>query len=448
MRRAAFLALAGCSPEVAPTNLAPHADAGPDLAVPADAEVSVDGRGSTDPEGDVLEFAWSFDTVPPGSGLADALAAFVPNGDTSGHTAFVPDKVGVYVVRLVTWDGQDASAPDVVLIDVGPPEHLPIANAGDDVVAAVSELVHLDGGGSTDPNGGDLAFAWTLVDAPASSTLDATSLAGADSASPSFTPDAIGDYTVALVVTGPLATSLPDATRVRVVGDDDPPVSDAGDDQVAPECAYVALTCDGTDREGAPLAFAWNVEGVPDGSAATRASFGDAEAGVTTFLPDVRGTYALSCSAWDGAQWSLPDAVAVEVTARVANERPVVDAGHDRDLSARPEAVCHPVESGWQCDECPAFLVDLGIDGSITDPDNDPFTVAWTTVEDPDGVANGHAILDDGVFPSTGRIPAIRPRFPGSCEDRAYKFRVTATDCPGDSARDTVTITAHCCGTL
>lgn len=429
-------------------NLAPHADAGPDLAVPADATVSLDGRGSTDPEGDVLEYAWSFDTVPPGSDLAEGAASFVPNADSSGHTSFVPDKVGVYVVRLVVWDGQDPSAPDVVLIDAGPPAHFPLADAGDDRVVGVSELVQLDGAGSSDPSGGELAFAWSLVDTPANSTLDATSLAAADSVTPSFTPDAIGDYTVALVVTGALATSLPDAVRVRVLGDDDPPVSDAGADLVAPECTYVFVTCDGTDPEDAPLGFAWNLESAPAGSAATRSSFVDPESGATAFLPDVRGTYALSCSAWDGAQWSLPDALSVEVTERTSNQRPVVDAGHDRDLSARPEATCHPVETGWQCDECPAFLVDLGVDGDVTDPDNDPFTLAWTAVEDPDGVANGHAILDDGVFPSTGRIPAIRPRFPGSCEDLAYKFRVTATDCPGESARDTVTITAHCCGAL
>ena len=258
----AWLLVFGCAGEDLAVNQAPHADAGPDRSLPADATATIDGRGSTDPEGDVLEYAWSFDTVPPGSTLADGPASFVPNGDTSGHTSFVPDHVGLYVVRLAAWDGQDTSAPDVVLVDIGPPDALPVADAGADVVVAVSELVSLDGGGSRDPSGGELAFAWSLVDAPANSALDATSLGGRDSVSPSFTPDAIGDYTVALVVTGALATSLPDATRVHVTGDDDPPVSDAGDDRIAPECTYVSVACDGTDPEGAPLGYAWNVEGV------------------------------------------------------------------------------------------------------------------------------------------------------------------------------------------
>ena len=61
----------------------------------------------------------------------------------------------------------------------------------------------------------------------------------------------------------------------------------------------------------------------------------------------------------------VPDAPgpsAIEVTARVANAFPLVDAGNDIDLPDRPEAACHPVETGWQCDECPAILVNLGVD--------------------------------------------------------------------------------------
>jgi hypothetical protein len=73
----------------------------------------------------------------------------------------------------------------------------PNADAGEDQVVATGETVLLDGSASSDPNGDELTFGWTLVSKPDGSTA---SLADADTATPSFVADLAGEYEVMLVV--------------------------------------------------------------------------------------------------------------------------------------------------------------------------------------------------------------------------------------------------------
>jgi hypothetical protein len=74
-------------------------------------------------------------------------------------------------------------------------------------------VVPLDGAGSTDPDQNyPLTFSWTLVQVPEGSAAE---LAGADTATPSFTADLAGDYVVELVVTDALDwPSLPDTVTI------------------------------------------------------------------------------------------------------------------------------------------------------------------------------------------------------------------------------------------
>lgn len=86
-------------------NLVPVADAGPDLAVRVGDPVLLDGRGSSDANGDPLTYRWSLVTVPTGS------AASIGQPDAA-MTSFVADLSGVYVVDLIVTDGVAPSAPD------------------------------------------------------------------------------------------------------------------------------------------------------------------------------------------------------------------------------------------------------------------------------------------------------------------------------------------------
>ena len=141
-----------------PPDLAPTARAGPDQDVDAGAEVTLDGRASSDPEGLALTYAWvqvSGVSVP----LSDALIA-QPTFDAPAL-----DVESILEFRLTVRDPAGQAGTDAVVITVAArvPE---IANAGPDQDVAAGALVQLDGSASADPGGGALAYAWIQTAGP------------------------------------------------------------------------------------------------------------------------------------------------------------------------------------------------------------------------------------------------------------------------------------------
>ena len=130
-------------------NQAPVADAGPNqviqVPVGGTADVTLDGSGSSDPDGDPLTFTWtnSFGTV-------------------MGVMPTVTLAPGVHSITLTIDDGNGGSDSDTVEITVNQP---PTADAGTDQLVTVAPgdtaMVTLDGSGSSDPDGDPLTFTWT-----------------------------------------------------------------------------------------------------------------------------------------------------------------------------------------------------------------------------------------------------------------------------------------------
>ncbi len=90
-------------------NGVPVANAGSDQSVTVGDPVILDGSGSTDPDGDRLQYAWTLVTRPGGS--AAAL-----NSTTSASPRFVADVAGTYEVSLTVSDGTETSSPDSVRV--------------------------------------------------------------------------------------------------------------------------------------------------------------------------------------------------------------------------------------------------------------------------------------------------------------------------------------------
>ena len=86
------------------------------------------------------------------------------------------------------------------------PNQPPLADAGEDQVVFVGNVVMLVGSGSSDPDADPLSYAWEIVVRPDDSDAK---LAGPYSASPTFVADAAGVYEVQLVVNDGISASDP-----------------------------------------------------------------------------------------------------------------------------------------------------------------------------------------------------------------------------------------------
>jgi len=115
---------------VSTNNLAPTADAGPDLVVPVGDIVALDGSNSFDPENDPLDFLWSFNATPAGS-TAPLFS------DNTQNPFFTPDVAGGYTVSLTVSDALGAGVPDaadITALDVDDFANQQITDAADLIV--------------------------------------------------------------------------------------------------------------------------------------------------------------------------------------------------------------------------------------------------------------------------------------------------------------------------
>jgi K319-like protein/FG-GAP repeat protein len=95
---------------VATGNLPPVANAGPDQTVTAGQQVTLDGTGSSDPNGDPLTYSWCLKGRPQGS-------TATLNGANTARPMFTPDMAGSYVFCLTVNDGKLGSASDSVVVE-------------------------------------------------------------------------------------------------------------------------------------------------------------------------------------------------------------------------------------------------------------------------------------------------------------------------------------------
>lgn len=175
------------------------------------AYIGTSGRGY-DANGDsVGGYEWRFVSVPEGS-----EAELIVNPNFSNSVRFEPDVPGAYVIELVVGYGDLKSEPARITItavshNTNKP---PIADAGQDQAVNMGDLVQLDGGNSSDPDGDAISYDWSLRSRPAGSGAELVDLT---LATPSLTLDQAGEYIVQLIVNDGQRDSEADTVKITAV---------------------------------------------------------------------------------------------------------------------------------------------------------------------------------------------------------------------------------------
>jgi hypothetical protein len=315
--------------------------------------VKLNGSGSTDANGDSLNYQWTLVSRPSRSTAALSQA-------TSVEPTFTPDALGAYLFSLVVSDTKLSSATSLVTVTVSELNAPPVANAGVDQSVLVNAVVSLDGRDSSDANRDDvLTFTWSLVRPDGTSTV----LTGVR---PTFTAALTGTYTASLTVRDAVSSSEPDAVRVVVSAVNAPPVALITAPSSVVMGTRVQLSAAGsTDSNLDTLTYKWALLNKPMKATGALADSAAVLSSATLvnplFTADVAGVYVLSLVVNDGKVNSDP--VTVTVTASSQNLPPVANAGPEQVV-----VVGAPVT----------------LSGSAsTDPNGDTLTYQWSLTTRP-----------------------------------------------------------------
>ena len=137
---------------------------------------------------------------------------YTPGETTWSFPATLSEGANSFSVVAIDAAG-NSSGPDSITVTLSVVNSAPVADAGPDQNASLDSTVTLDGTASSDANEDTLTYLWSVVSIPEGSSA---ALDDATSATPSFTPDVVGDYEFELVVNDSEEDSAPDRVVVSV----------------------------------------------------------------------------------------------------------------------------------------------------------------------------------------------------------------------------------------
>lgn len=310
-----------------PTNQAPTAAFVFSPAAPLTTDaVMFDAGASSDPDGDALTYAWTFETLEPATGVV--------------VTRTFP-AAGAFTVTLTVDDGRGGVTTETKTVTVSPPPNRPPTATFTITPASpvAGEPVSFDASASSDPDGDAITFSWVFAeDAPVS---------GAQVSRVFAQP---GTYRVRLTVTDSHGAFTEFARDVSVGAQPNRPPTANFTASTTSSLVDATVSFDAsasTDPDGDPLSFAWSFGDGIDGAGA--------QVGHAFATP---GTFTVTLTVSDGRGGSATASQTVTVWATPPANRP-------------PTAVITGATRG-------TVGVAVSFDGrGSADPDNDPLTYAW-----------------------------------------------------------------------
>ena len=213
---------------------APVADAGDDLLVNIESNVTFNGSGSDDNVG-ITRYEWSFnDNGPVTLEGCNPTYTFANMGFFS-VLLNVSDEAGYYDTDMV----------NVTVSDI----ETPVSDAGPNRTVDMNAILDLDGTGSTD-NVGVVSYRWTVHDE------EAVVLNGPN---PNHTFEEAGVYLVELNVSD-LAGNWDTSNMTVTVTDTESPLADAGEDITVPMGGFVTFDGSGSTDNVGIVNYTWNFE--------------------------------------------------------------------------------------------------------------------------------------------------------------------------------------------
>ena len=280
----------GTAQQVVQVNAQPVAVAGEDQRLAVGDTVTLDGQRSYDVDGKIASWQWD---------LGDGTSATTPGVD---HVYAAP---GTYTATLTVQDDAgvaNSRSSDVAKIVVNAP---PVAEAGPDRHVAIGEVISFDAGASHDPDGALTSYAWDFGDG-----------ARGDGQRVQYAYHRSGVYRVGLTVRDDSATRTNTASDSLVVVVNEPPVAEAGPDQIVSSSEVHFDGSGSRDPDGTVAAYAWD--------------FGDGGSGsgpTPVHVYKTPGSYRVQLTVTDDSgtlRSTASDAMEV-----VVNAAPIADAGPD-----------------------------------------------------------------------------------------------------------------------
>ena len=304
----------------APTNQAPVANAGSSRSVTLPVNsASLNGSGSSDPDGSIASYLWEQISGPSTSTLSATNTANITVSNL---------QEGVYSYRLTVRDNDNATSTDVVTVTVNAaPNQAPVANAGPNRnITLPTNTATLNGSGSSDPDGAISSYLWQQISGPSTATLSATNTANITVGSLQA-----GVYTFRLTVTdNDNATDIDNVTvTVSNGAANQAPSANAGPNRTItlPTNSATLNGSGSSDADGNIASYEWVQVNGP--STSTLSANNTANITVSNLQA---GVYAYRLTVTDDDGGTDTDLVTVTVN-RAPNQAPLANAGPNRTIT-------------------------------------------------------------------------------------------------------------------